>query len=1148
MTRTARVWLITLAVLAAYLLLTWFLGGWLGLTGWDLWILRIGLWVVGFVAAGLVLWFLLSRPAGAAPEPTQDELDLTIASARARLAAARVARGAPLRDLPVVLFLGPEGSAKTSVIAHSGLEPDLIAGEVFRGAAVLPTAGVNLWYTQKTVFIEAGGGLTGADRWARLIHHIRPRRLVTLLPGRTPPPRLAVVCFSCEALAQPGSAQAVPAAAQALRERLLDVSRGLGIQLPVYVLFTKADRLPHFDDFARNLSREEAQQIVGATLAWPPRRASASYAELEYRRVEEALRRLFNSMAAARPELLSREAGEEQRGGVYEFPREIRKLADLASRFVVELCRPKQLQVSPVLRGVYFSGVRPVVIADAAARAPQVMAGERAAMAATQVFDLRQAQADATPARPAPVGGRKIPEWVFVGDLFRSVFIGDRVAQAVTQMGARLMLRRRLLLGAATGLSLLFTLGMLVSYANNRRLQTRVLDAARALVTFEVTPPGQELPTAAALRRLETLRAQLAVLSRYQREGAPWRFRWGLYSGPALYPIVRQMYYDRVEGLMLDPARASVLASLREIPDAPRETADYNRAYDLLMAYLMTTTHPDKIAPRDTFLAPRLLERWLRGREIDTERLELAGRQFAFYGELCQTHDCTADADVRAVQVTRTFLQGFSGTDRIYRVMIAEASGQHPPVQFASAFPGATDAVTDDYQVPGAFTRRGWTFMRDAFRNVDQFFGGADWVLGGEGQVPQNRADLVDQLRARYVADYVRHWREYLSAAEIVRYGGVGDAARKLARLSSNQSPMLQLLFLAAQETTVDSALVGAAFQPVHLVTPPDVTDKYIGESNQAYMQALIALQSSVEQAAAAPAGRAEGLVGQVLENAQRARAAARQLALQFSIDGEAKPVGEAVQRLLREPVTRVEGLLQALPANALNAAGGQLCQPFRRLATQYPFDPRATNDASLADVAGLLQPGAGALWTFYQETLQELLVLQGDRYMPKVGASVRPTPAFLEFFNRAASVSNTLWRGGRQDARIEFTFRPVLSEALPGVTLSVDGRTQRYTRTQVSSQPFTWNGATAREVSLRGDIGGRDELLLRFQGQWALFRLFERATGWRPVGDLYVVQWDIATPDRSVTFQAEVNFAGAPPVLRSGYLTGLTCVSQIVR
>ena len=52
-----NIYLATGAALLVYLVFVWFLGNLLHLHGSDLWILRIGLAVIGIVAAGVFLWF-----------------------------------------------------------------------------------------------------------------------------------------------------------------------------------------------------------------------------------------------------------------------------------------------------------------------------------------------------------------------------------------------------------------------------------------------------------------------------------------------------------------------------------------------------------------------------------------------------------------------------------------------------------------------------------------------------------------------------------------------------------------------------------------------------------------------------------------------------------------------------------------------------------------------------------------------------------------------------------------------------------------------------------------------------------------------------------------------------------------------------------
>ena len=62
--------------------------------------------------------------------PGGDEISLLIAEANNKLAAAKAEPNARVGNLPVYILLGETGSAKTSVMLHSGLDPELLAGQV----------------------------------------------------------------------------------------------------------------------------------------------------------------------------------------------------------------------------------------------------------------------------------------------------------------------------------------------------------------------------------------------------------------------------------------------------------------------------------------------------------------------------------------------------------------------------------------------------------------------------------------------------------------------------------------------------------------------------------------------------------------------------------------------------------------------------------------------------------------------------------------------------------------------------------------------------------------------------------------------------------------------------------------------------------
>ena len=353
--------------LIVWLVLAWFTASWLHLQGSSIWILRIALAVIGVAAFIIVIWWFVVRDRERAG-PTMatgaagDEIDSLIREAEMRLQTSQLGRSARLGSLPLYFLLGETGSAKTTVVLQSGLEPELLTGQTVQDKVPVPTRTANLWYARQFIFAEAGGPLVqDAPRWARLVKKLAPRQLHSVFGKGAPAPRGAVVCVDCEGFTKAGAPEAMAASIARIQTRLREVSQLLGISLPVYVLFTRADRLQFFHDYVHNFSNDEAALVFGATLPMVTY-STGVYAEQETARISGAFDNLFLSLADRRIKLLAQEFDPNKLPTIYEFPREFRKLRNLLVQLLVDVCRPSQLRRGPFLRGFYFSGVRPVTI------------------------------------------------------------------------------------------------------------------------------------------------------------------------------------------------------------------------------------------------------------------------------------------------------------------------------------------------------------------------------------------------------------------------------------------------------------------------------------------------------------------------------------------------------------------------------------------------------------------------------------------------------------------------------------------------------------------------------------------------------------------------------------------------------------------
>src|ERR1035437_1689969 len=209
-----------------------------------------------------LLWVYLKRkkaeaaPAADATDPRSagnEEVDSLVREAERRLAASK--QGDRLGNLPIFFLVGDAGSSKTSVMVDAGLEPEVLAGLVYRDNNLVPTRTANLWFSRRTIFVEAGGKLPAEPaKWARLVRKLQPRAAVASQRGQAP--RAVLICYDAETFTRPGAQESATAAAGNLRTRLGEMSQAFGIILPVYVLFPKRARLPFFTEYVRNLTRE----------------------------------------------------------------------------------------------------------------------------------------------------------------------------------------------------------------------------------------------------------------------------------------------------------------------------------------------------------------------------------------------------------------------------------------------------------------------------------------------------------------------------------------------------------------------------------------------------------------------------------------------------------------------------------------------------------------------------------------------------------------------------------------------------------------------------------------------------------------------------------------------------------------------------
>jgi type VI secretion system protein ImpL len=1109
------VYWVTGGILLVYLVLVWFLATWLRLSGSDVWILRGGLALIGLLGAASFLWFHRNakarqpkgEPEGSAGSETND-LDLLVHEAVRRLKTSTLGRGASLGNLPLIFLVGESGSTKTTTVIHSALDPELLAGHVYQDNNVVATRVANIWYSRAAIFVDpAGALLTQPNRWKRLVKLVQPGRVSTAVGKGQQSPRAAIVCFECESFMKPGASEATLSTARKLGTRLQEISQTLGISFPVYVLFTKLNRMSFFLDFVRGLSREEVSQVLGTTL--PVRSlATGIYSEEETKRLTKAFDELFYSLAEKRLDLLMGENENDKLPGIYEFPRELRKLRTFLVQFLVELARPSQLSTNPFLRGFYFSGVRPVMVDDVVAAAPEEQPSESPQGGGATVM-FSQVPRHGPAAVRASSGSRKVPQWVFLSQLFNDVIAKDRVALAASGFSSRVSLFRRILLITVASISLICAVGFLVSFFGNRALENDVRSAVGELQT--VGSSSIQPASFGDLQKLDRLRQELATLSGYEKNGVPFRLRWGLYVGDRILPDARRLYFDRFQQLLLADTQARLVSDLRALPAQPGPTDDYKTTYEKLKAYLITTSNHEKSTAE--FLAPVLMQVWQRGRNLENDRLGLANLQFNYFGaELASDGFFSKSNDQGAIDRARKYLALFSGIERYYLPLLGKASQSNPGISFNEKFPESIGVVTTTHRVNGAFTLGGFKFIDDAIRNPSGAIGGEEWVLGKATASELDQGTIQQKLRERYYADFVKEWRAVLENSSVnpypKPYSDFPDADQKLEKLTSPSSPLLELMWFVSSNTNVSAPSAKDPFASVQAVEPPGDPlkrpDQVKLPENAAYMQALSDLGAKIDAIVHSPNQTDPALLTPVIQSASAAKVAANQ-ATGSKVDNTYH-TENLVHHLLEEPITNAEALISGRPKEALNGAGKNLCDQFNRLSGRFPFNPKAkvTQEIALDEFNGFFAPKTGALWAFYDNNkMSQFLVKQGTRYQSTSSDTVKITQGFLDSFNRMAAVTDAFYASGGPSPSFSYALT-VQQSNVEGLILTIGNEAL----TQIGQQKrFTWTGAPDE---IRVTAG--KQTLRTYSGPWAAMRFVQ--TGSEVSNSHTNLRWNLMQSD----------------------------------
>ena len=1005
-----------------------------------------------------------------------------------------------LYQLPWYVLIGPPGSGKTTALVNSGLNFPLSGKYGRRGiGGVGGTRSCDWWFTDEAVLIDTAGRYTTQDSapeadqaaWLGFLRLLKKYR-------RSQPLNGIVVAIGTGELIAFSDAER-HSHAQRIRQRVAEIYSELGLRLPVYVLFTKADLIAGFVEFFDDLGREGRESVWGLTFDHTipePEEGCLPQYGAEF----DALIGRLNERLLER---LQQESDLERRALVFGFPQQVASLKDLSELFLQEAFEANAFEQSVLLRGVYF------------ASSTQVGAPfDRVMQVMSSMFGIRP-----DPTTGAVANARSF----FLTRLLREVVFGEAALVGADPRAER---RRR---GIAFGVRAFALAAVLcggaaftASFLANRMVVTRV-EAATADFTARANALRLEQVDDADLHQVVPLLDRLRDLA----GGATGPNRPGLLVtsvGLSQLGKLRSqevVAYRKALGDLLLPRLI-----LRLETQLAQHIDDVNFVQQALKVYLML----GRMGPLDRDLVTRWLSLdWQAVYPGETNvalRSDLDGHLQALLAAPFPEIVLNGDLIGRA----RDTLRRVPAAQPVYAAIIASPAATSLPEwrisDAAGPFAGMVfrrrsgQALTAG--IPGIFTADGFrkVFLPALPKAARQATRDA-WVLGSTGP-GTDPATLERQVTGLYLQDFAQRWDGLIGDISIVRADDLQAALRVLDVLSSPSSPIRLLVVAAASETNLSppasggaaagnapsgsdadnlrrllatpatdpdspagiaAAFTGAHFQELHALTavPPDSApnaplpiDGVIAD--------LGSLYRSIRDASDAP----DPMQGSGVETgaAERIQAAAGQLP-------------QPVQGWLIGVTRSSTGVSLAGQRAKLVALWQQSDGPSCQAATvnRYPFQQGAAQDISLGDFARLFGLG-GMFDTFFKDNLRALVDTSSHPWLwRRLGSG---TPGFgaepLRAFEIAAEIRDSYFVGA--SPALGFRVTPVAMDGdASEVALTSDGQTVAYRKggaaTPVRLQWPGPAGSTGANVTFTRGKGGVP-MTIAASGAWGWFHLLD--------------------------------------------------------
>lgn len=956
-----------------------------------------------------------------------------------------------LFNLPWFIMLGSESSGKSTLLEHSGLK--FVLSRKKRKSKEKQLRHCEWWGTKNAIILEINSKYYLQNKNQKAVRSYWNDFLVLLQQSRRPALDGIILNISIETLLI-NKKEKQNYYFSNLKQRIIEIQKKCNKPVPVYIVFTKLDRLSGFSEFFDSLDQAQRQQIWGIHFQQQATNTPLKLLETFDTEFDVLLKRLNQHLIHR----LHQERDQDKRALIKDFPLQIEMIKKSISRLLQHVAEQTTLSKITKIRDIYLtSAITENKTIDT-------------------VLSPLNRQFELQPYVPVR---NTINKSYFTQQAFKEILQNDlkRFKQLYKKSYPTKNLQR---MAVAVAAVFMVTSTIVWSQRFTEHL-TQLSQVEEALAQYSVlskqnnfSDPKQALPA---------LNLLLQASNVIEKTNLPWLMQLG-FKDQSLSKAAQIAYQKAVKNIFASELKQAINTEL-----AKNQQFDPEFLYGALKTYIMlgNFSHLDQNKVKNWFA-----KYWQNNLGTRPEQVKELEKHLNY---ILVNQENPIDLDHSVIRNARSRLNKLDKATLATAMIANDFINSRNEIYLAVPTINSIHIFTTNkskFVVPRAHTMEYFEYVYDKVLPavVDAAIKG-NWVIGSvrSNHNYSQYSKLLSKTQARYISEYINTWQNILDQLEIKQLHSLGQSLQVTSALSKPRSEITNFLNIVSKNTSINYHNIPTAIS-IHFQT----LHNFYGGKQQ---NNLLMTQAHVHRLSEylnilLSTNDHEKVIFEVTKQAMQ-----KDIDAIANIKQLSKTAPQPINQWLNSLADQTWQILLNQSADYITAAYQQNIMPFyaHKINDHYPINKKSPTEISLKDFAIFFGP-TGILSQFTDQYIRDFVDTSSQTWAwnTKQGLKIPLSKELLKQLQIADNIKNIFFDNDVVNTKFSLKTQ-ALQPIVKHMSINIDEQQAVFNKNQHLASQFNWLGKRpfhAVYITMTGIDSTKNSRAET--GPWAIFKLIDQS------------------------------------------------------